>query len=268
MQVIEAHLAELDVQLESEPERKIVSSVSELNDLREIAMVKKLELETVLIRDSARFRDDAPEIKALKDQIFELNALVDSSPGTREQSKTTAINQAWVELSRKRSNLRAELSGLSAGVTSMRETLEKMIEALTKAPELAARLRDIDRELSVAQQVYKVLLTKRAQADVSLLSAEQAMPTMTVVDYAVPPASKSWPKAKYLYPIALLCGLMLGIIAALIKSMLGQRVTLFFLEQQAGLYAATSVVSINTRLPYRPVEATPRVSLPGLDLDQ
>jgi uncharacterized protein involved in exopolysaccharide biosynthesis len=189
----------------------------------------------------------------LVNQIAGVDRIIEENANTNETSTTTAINQTWVELIRRQSSLQSELSGLAAGIQSMKQIQADMLESLTKAPELASQLRDIDRRFSVAQQVYKVLLTKRSQADISFLSSQEAMPTMRVVDYAVPPASKSWPKAKYLYPLALIIGVILGIIAALIKSLLSSKVTARFLELDAGLGRELSVVEIRTNASDKPL---------------
>jgi uncharacterized protein involved in exopolysaccharide biosynthesis len=244
--VISANLIEINKQLLVQPERKVVSSTSELNAVKEAAKVKRLELETRMVTDLVRYRSDSPEITMLVDQIAGLDKIINENDNTKEKSTTTALNQTWVELIRRRSNLQSELSGLVAGLKSMKQTQADMVGSLTKAPELASRLRDIDRRFSVAQQVYKVLLTKRAQADVSLLSAQAAMPTLRVVDYAVQPASKSWPKAKYLYPLALIVGVILGIIAALVKSLLGSKVTARFLDLESSANRELSIVEVKT----------------------
>jgi uncharacterized protein involved in exopolysaccharide biosynthesis len=251
--VITANLIEINKQLLIQPERKIVSSTTELNSVKESAKSKRLELETRMVTDLVRYRADSPEITMLVNQIAGVDRIIEENANTNETSTTTAINQTWVELIRRQSSLQSELSGLDAGIQSMKQIQADMVESLTKAPELASQLRDIDRRFSVAQQVYKVLLTKRSQADVSFLSAQEAMPTMRVVDYAVPPASKSWPKAKYLYPLALIIGVILGIIAALIKSLLGSKVTARFLELDAGLGRELSVVEIRTNASDKPL---------------
>ncbi|MDT0593766.1 GumC family protein [Glaciecola petra] len=246
LDTLRSSLIEINRQLADMPEQRIVSSTKEASGVRESAKSKKLELEAKLVTDLIRYRADSPEIELLLSQIAGLDSLINNSESTSEASTTTAINQVWLELKRRKSNIETELSGLTAGLASMKTIQADMVESLTRAPELAAQLRDIDRRYSVAQQVYKVLLTKRAQADVSYLSAKEAMPTLRVVDYAVPPASKSWPKAKYLYPIALIIGIILGVIAALIKSLLGNKVTVRFLESYVGIGQELSVVEVKT----------------------
>jgi uncharacterized protein involved in exopolysaccharide biosynthesis len=271
--VLTASLQEIERQLELQPQTRIVSSVTDLNQLRETAEIRRLELEATLIRDQQRFRDDAPEIVRLKSQIQELTDLIEASPATRQESVTSGLNPVHSELLLSQSNLKNELAGLHAGVAAMERVRDEMRSHLATAPAMAAELRDLDRRYTVAQQAYALLLTKAAQANVSLSSVDEAMPSMRVVDYATTPSFKTWPKAKYLYPAALALGLILGVIAAWIKTSFGGRVSRLHFQQNrlsGPLYAILdlkalampSMQSLNER---RLLAHLP--SLPGNDRD-
>lgn len=233
IEIVQAKLNETEAQLAKEPLTEIVSSVTDLNQLRETAKMRRLELEAALIREQYRFRDDSPEVARIKGQIEDLTNLIESSPETRKESVTSALNPVRAELLLNQSTLKNELAGLYAAAAAMGDTREAMLEQLSAAPALAAALRDLDRRYAVAQQVYKLLLTKSAQADVALLATAYAMPSLRVVDYARMPSYKTWPKAKYLYPGALVLGLFLGAIAAWLMSSFGGRVSrLHFYNQR------------------------------------
>jgi len=225
IEIIQAKMKEIQLQLEQEPQTEIVSSVTDLNKLRETAKMRRLELEATLIKEQYRFKEDSPEVLRIKGQIEDLTNLIESSPETRQESVTSALNPVRAELLLGQSNLKSEAAGLLAAVAAMEGTREEMRAQLAQAPALAAQLRDLDRRYAVAQQVYKLLLTKSAQADVSLLSTVYAMPSLRVVDYAATPSHQSWPKAKFLYPGALVVGLILGSLAAWLMSSFGGRVS-------------------------------------------
>ena len=242
--IVTASLDEIEKQLAIQPRTMVVSSVTDLNQLREAAKILRLELEAIYIREQYRFKEDSPEIIRIKRQIADLTDLIESSPETREEAVTSAVNPVRSELLLEKSRLTNELAGLLAAVTSIEKNQEELRAQLAGAPALAAELRDLDRKYAVVQQVYQILLTKSAQADVSLLSETYAMPSMRIVDYATPPAFKTWPKAKYLYPGALVLGLLIGMFAAWLKATFGGRVSQLYFQQDLDSFPLLAILEI------------------------
>ena len=251
--VINSSLQDIRSQLQSEPEQRVVSSIVELNDLRETAKKKRLELESTLIRDLYRFRSDSPEIARLRAQIEDLDKLIQDNPETLERGKTLSTNPIRAELLMRQSSLQTEHEGLVAELEGMNRQLKEMNEALTTAPALLAELLDLDRRYAVAQQVYQVLLTKRSQADVSLVAQESAAPTVRIVDYAAPVAGKSWPTAKILYPVALVLGIVLGMFAAVVKHLFSGRISLGHMQESRYGLPLLAVLDVDAGLHQQPV---------------
>lgn len=109
----------------------------------------------------------------------------------------------------------------------------------------------------MAQEKYKQLLAKQAQAAVSLVTAKAAMPSMRVVEYATTPGDKEWPKPKYLYPGALAVGLILGLAAALIISYANGRIRREHVEQGRTEVPVYGAITVATR--GRPLTVVPRI---------
>jgi uncharacterized protein involved in exopolysaccharide biosynthesis len=221
---LEGTLHELDRMLVGEHPMTRLSSVVELNNLRETAKLKRLEAQSQLVITLSRYRDDSPEAQELKDMIKRLDALIAENDERVERGSTEGLNAVHQQLMTNRNSTLAELTGTRASLQSMTESAQHLQQSLAKVPTLQSDLRVLDRIYGVAAEKYQALLSKRAQVEVSMATAKAATPSLRVVDYATPPASKSWPRAKVLYPAALAVGLVLGLLAAQIKRLASGRI--------------------------------------------
>ena len=220
----EASLREVEAQLQTEPQTRTVTTSSELNTLRENTKLKRLELQTALIGVRNRYREDSPEVQEVVRDLATLDALAAGLSEKVEKSTTEGLNLVRQDLVSKRNSYRSDLEGARAGLAVMEETAAKLRARLSSVPALQVKLQDMDRDLAAASELYKQLLVKRGQAAVSLYTSQGTVQSVRIVDYATPPGDKSWPKPKYLYPAALLVGLVLGMGAALVKSQISGRI--------------------------------------------
>ncbi len=244
---LQATLREVEKQLQAEPKTRITSTVYELNAVRENIKLKRMELETSLIQLRDRYRDDSPEVREIEGNIAELEAMAAQASERVEKASTEALNSLRLQLISKRSELMAELEGTKAGFAVLEEREAKLRARLAKVPIMRGELRDLDRDAAVALQKYQELLLKQAQAEVSLATAALVMPSMRVVDYAVTPVNRYWPKTKYLFPGALLVGLFLGVVAGQIKSYIDGRIHKTHLDGGRGAAPLYGTVAIATR---------------------
>ena len=242
----EASLRELEKQLEAEPVTKTISTVSELNALRENTKLKRLELQTALINVRDRYREDSPEVQEIRRNMAKLDALAAESAEKVEKASTEGLNMVRQDLMSKRNAFRTDLEGARAGLAVMQEAATKLQARLASVPALQNELQDMDRDLAAASEKYKQLLVKMGQAAVSVSTSGGTIQSVRIVDYAYPPGDKTWPKPKYLYPSALLVGLILGMGAAVIKSQASGRILREHVEHGRGtipLYGTIAVAA-------------------------
>lgn len=222
--VWEASLREVEKQLATEPLTRTVSSVVELNSVRETAKLKRLELQAALIGVRDRYREDSPEVQEIKGDLAELEALLAEQPEKVETGSTSGLNTVREHLITSRSSLQAQLEGARAGLAVMEDIVANLRMRLADVPAMQTALVDLDRELLLAREKHTALALKRAQAAVSVSTAMAGMPSLRVVGYAMPPGGRWWPRIKILYPAALMVGLFLGVCAAQVKSLVSDRV--------------------------------------------
>jgi len=85
-------------------------------------------------------------------------------------------------------------------VESLERSADKLRSSLVRVPAMQDELRVLDRLHGAAAEKFQALLSKRAQVEVSMATATATAPSLRVVDYAVAPSSRYWPRAKILYP--------------------------------------------------------------------
>ncbi len=219
-----ATVHDMEARLKDAPATIRVSTQTELNPVREAAKSKRLELQMSLLATESRFTDSAPEVKEIKSEIAKLDDVISGASPKIESQATEGLNGIQQDLMGKINQYSAELAGTTAELRSMENTLADSQRRLNDVPALQQKIRNLDREYDLAQQFYQALLMKRVQTKVSLGTVRATMPSIRIVDYAVKPGEKWWPMLKLLYPAAILAGLALGVIAAIIKTQLDARV--------------------------------------------
>ena len=221
---IDASLTEITGQLANDPPTRVSSNV------REATRMKRMEVETSLIEARLRYREDSPEIQGYKTALAQLDAVIDQGAQPPARITSEGLSTIQQDLVTRQNALRAERSGAQAGLHVMEATAASLRSRLSSVPARQAELRSVDREYALSQEKYKELLAKQAQAAVSVATARTTMSSMRVVEYAVPPADKAWPRLKILYPASLLVALVIGLAVAVFKSYTDGRVRLGIVE--------------------------------------
>jgi uncharacterized protein involved in exopolysaccharide biosynthesis len=220
----EADLREVNRQLAAEPQSRTTSVSSELNNIRETLKLRRVDLESKLFALSERFRPDSPEVQDAQRELDKVRAMLASESEQVERGSTKGLNAVYQDLTSKRNALESDVVGARAGLAVLQDTAKQLEDHLKPVPELRMRLRELDRDVALAQDKFQQLIGKQAQASVSLATAKAAMPSMRVVEYAMPPTETTWPKTKILFPSALVVGLLFGVLAALLIDYASDRI--------------------------------------------
>jgi uncharacterized protein involved in exopolysaccharide biosynthesis len=220
---LEASLAEVNARLQTQAPEQVLSSVREVNNVRETAKLKRFELQSNLSSMQGKYRDDSPEIRDLHADISRLDQVIAQEPEHVQRSVTSGVNTVYQQLMSSRMTLISDLQGARSSLADEERTQKQMLERLTLLPEMTGKALDLQRSYDLAKEKYQRLLFRRMEAEVSASSAAAVAASVQIVDYAVPPTGKYWPRLKYLYPGALVVGLALGVIAAILRSLTAGR---------------------------------------------
>jgi uncharacterized protein involved in exopolysaccharide biosynthesis len=220
----EAALEKIESQLALEQATKMISSVQELNTVREAAKLRRLEYEMSLIHARDRYDEDSPEVREIKADLAKLDEILAAESERVETSRTEGANTIREKLLGDRVALQAELAATRAGLTEMETTAAGIRTRLACLPALQTELLRIDRDQGVLQERYQVLALKHAQAEVSLATSNAAMPSLRIAAYAVAPGSRSWPRLSMLAPAAFFGGLFIAVAVAVFRLQITERV--------------------------------------------
>jgi uncharacterized protein involved in exopolysaccharide biosynthesis len=210
---------------------KVLSSTRETNAVLENARQRRLELQTSLIGLRDHYREDSPEVQEVLTDLKKVDALIAQEPQQVDRSVTEGLNSVREQLISNRDQLQSELQGTRASAATMQVRADKMRSRLTQLPTMMSTAQDITREYDVAAEKYKQLLFRRMEAQVSYTALEASPSTISVIEYAEPPMSKYWPRLKYLYPGAVVGGLLLGVLAAVLRSLTAGRLLRDHIDQ-------------------------------------
>ena len=150
-----------------------------------------------------------------------------------------------------------------ASLVVLEETAANLRSRLAAVPAKRAWLADLDRQHTLVEVTYQQLVEKQIQSSVSLATARAAVSSMRIIEYASPPARKSWPQNKILFPSALVMGLVLGIGGALTRSYTSGRVYRERVEKDGSPMPVYGRISVATR--GHPVIVKPSRALRAID---
>jgi uncharacterized protein involved in exopolysaccharide biosynthesis len=241
---LEASLNEVNTRLQTQAPEQVLASVREVNSVREAARLKRLELQSSLLAMQGKYRDDSPEIRDLKADIGRLDEVIAREPEQVQRSVTSGVNTVYQQLMASRVTLMSDLEGARSALANEQQTRQQMLDRLTLLPEMTGKALDLQRAYDLAKEKYQRLLFRRMEAEVSASSAAAVAASVQVVDYAVPPTGKAWPRLKYLYPGALLVGLGLGVITAVLRTLTSGR--LMRSHMDTGRIAAPVYATVGT----------------------
>lgn len=219
----EASLAALQREIQAEPATRTITTSYELNAQRETVKQKRLDQQAALVYARMRYKEDSPEVQEILTTIAGLDKLIAATSEKVPKASTDALNATREDLRTRENGLATELVGLKAALASMQKQRAALQSRAAMVPTLQAKLREFDRNYKFAEDRYLNVDGKRAQASLSIVSL-QAMPSTRVVAEAVRPDNKFWPRNYILYPVALVAGLVLGLLVALAKSVILGRI--------------------------------------------
>ena len=208
-------LGTIKSQVDVEPETPIAVGQTE-GQLR----TRRAELEGRLRKLLTEYTEKAPEVKAVRAEIESLNAEFDDLKKSDEQNKqvkrTARANKPQVaQLELKLAADRRDLKLKEDEMGRINARYGELQARLNKTPLLGVEAIKIDRDYMTLRKRYDDLL---AQQDNARFSAKVindfSGETFRLIDPASLPEQPVSPQRRILYPLALLLGLAIGLLAA------------------------------------------------------
>lgn len=218
----------------------------------------KLELALAGARQS--FQPNSREVLDLEEQIREAQAGIAENSQSVVVRSSAKISENYEVLRAKKLSIESVLAGARSALQVKRRELDRMRSVLDQLPQKMQVNHEFERRQGFLENKYAGLNAKLTVAAVSMATAESAPAAMRVVEPASVPEQAIAPQTKLLLAAALVAGLVLGTILALLLDALSKKVTRHRLAAQDGTLATWGVVEQEEQLlqkifPRRPVQA-------------
>lgn len=210
---------------------------------RENALKDRLtKLEIAMADAKQTYQPNSPEVRNLEAQIKAAMAGIDEHDHPIAVRNTASIQDSYEQLRTKKSNLESMLAGAKASLQIKKVEAEGMKTMLDRIPRQMQLNHEFERKQLIHESKYSSLNEKLTMAAVSMATAKSAPSAMRVVDYASTPEKPTWPNTKLLLLAAVLIGLLVGTVGALLVDLVVVRVTRYRLWSKEGDYRLFAIV--------------------------
>lgn len=112
-------------------------------------------------------------------------------------------------------------SQLDVSLQQLNREQENAGFSFSKLPEKERMLRSIERQQSIKENLYLLLLRKREEAAIEFAATS---PTVKIIDYGVTNIKPMWPKPTIVYPLSAFLGLLIPFLVIFLRSTLDTKV--------------------------------------------
>ncbi|MCA1994459.1 MAG: P-loop NTPase [Coleofasciculus sp. S288] len=240
----------LSARLALTPDQAIRSLGLSENQDYQFVRGKLAEVEANLVQTRTIFMDEHPTVKALLEQRDELrrqlqNYIAQSADGRQIDTTVASNTEGRSNLIQKMILAESEASGQQQQADQLQSQIDKLQAQLKSIPANHARLLELQRQVDVAEGVYKGLVAQVKQSNIDAFSA---YPNVQVLD---PPRANPKPSSPKLSIV---------VISALMASVIGSVALLLLLEGRNPLLSPKDLQAIAFPI----VVSIPRLKHPRL----
>lgn len=172
---------------------------------------KLSDLSAQIAGSSIELREDHPDLKILRNQYAEVSASLKKEVQGLVSSQVKPGVDFYEQLRQNLVSLIIERSRLQASMKGQAEAIERITLALKKLPSIKSQLNILSSEVERARKISEQL---KADIQENEMQKARSIQYVTVVDYAKPPSNPSFPILWLNVLIAIIFGVMAGIVYA------------------------------------------------------
>ncbi len=154
----------------------------------------------------AKYTDDYPLVKQYVEKLNNLRAERAKTPDSVISQRQTSLNPNYTAAQGAVAAAKSKVNSLSGSVSQLQSQLAKMESDSKAYPQAEKELSNLQMKKLTTQQQYQMLVSTKSGIDTSGGSSRKAL--ATVVSFAMPPGTPSFPNPK----VFVLMGLAIGII--------------------------------------------------------
>ena len=216
------------------------------NSSKSLLRAQIVQLEINLENAKIKYKSDSPEIVEIEAQIAALTNLWDKEDEQEQAQTTELISETYQSLRNRKSILLSEMEGLRANLNVQQKSYNETAQKLKSLPDKISEAHQLERERTLLETKYTGLTNKLTIAAVSKATIASAPPAIRVVDYAKYPERPYWPKTKYLILGAIVAGILLGLLSAIMLEFIYGRISRYHLSTSSSHRDIYAIVSRDT----------------------
>jgi uncharacterized protein involved in exopolysaccharide biosynthesis len=223
------------------------------------------KLEMQLAQAKQLYQPTSPEVTDIEEQIRIAKAGIEGTERSVIVRNSQRASDSYEGLRSRKMTIQTVLAGARASLAVKKAEVERVRVLLDQIPEKMKINQEFERKQGALDGKFRTLNDKLAVATVSLATARSAPPSLRIVERASPPEQPTWPKTKLFILGAVLTGLVVGVIAALLLELVFVRVNRHRLWERDADYRVFAIVNQDEGFLERlyAVEQPPRL-LPGV----
>ena len=223
-QIVERQAALNVVERNLGQEAGFMNSARVFKDIAAQELLARLEVQLALAKQ--QFQEGSREIREVEEQIKAAMVNVTGANQSVVVRNAAKVGESYELLRTRKSTLESQLSGDIASLRKKKDVLDQERKLLDQLPEKLKTNHEFERSQAVLEAKLRTLYEKLAMASVSVATVRTAPPALRVIEYAANPEKPVWPRTNLFIAGAILSGLLLGILAALLLDLAFERVNL------------------------------------------
>jgi len=192
-----------------------------LDQMRTLKLQLGVQLQSALLK----YRPEAPEVLDLKRRLEAIETTMKTQAEDFSRTDKETPYRSYEELRQQQVALKAQIDAVRANLAIKQQAANDLEAHLLTIPDKLAAYHDLSRSQQAVEKKYVVLSEKLMAAQISRATALSSPPAIRVAEYAKPPSNPVWPKRNVLIPLALIGGLLAGVVLSISRDALSGTVT-------------------------------------------
>jgi len=206
----EAKAEALKKQIAAEAPSKVVSEIASRNADVDFLTQKRASLELEKQKLVSKYGADDPTVKDVDDELQRIKQLIDGTPPTVEQSRTTAPNATYDSLQKELLTVTQERAALGAEVKSETAVVAQHTAHLNLLRDAEVAYNQLTRAVSLDEDTYRLQAKNAQEAQSAEALNSKGITSIEVVDPAEDPILPSGIRKTYIFGGSVALGLILA----------------------------------------------------------
>lgn len=221
---LEASRNVIERQLLTEPPEVTNAKKLEGSRTKLLLESREVELNAALQQTRDRYTADSPEVQQIERFLAETRAKLKLEVPLVEVGQDRIVSPIHTDMRQRLNAILAQLASARASLAEKQAPLAELESRMNSIPGLVQKITEMNRARESLELRYKLLRERLMMADVSRATVATIGQSVHIIDSARPSFKPVWPRNIIMVPAALATGLFIGIVVAVLRELLSDRV--------------------------------------------